>query len=156
MGRISTLATIAATCVALLISGCATTGSSGRAGSQSTSTHPTTGDSGAAATLTPEQQARLAVKALLRAFVPPPGAKRLAGQPPSAHGRLSSVGSFTTGDEVQQTSWWLAPGDAQALLDWERAHLPKPFTSSFSESGGTPVHEAGWPLSQHATAATRR
>jgi len=138
MGRISTLATIAATCVALLISGCATTGSSGRAGSQSTSTHPTTGDSGAAAAATPEQQARLAVKALLGAFVPPPGAKRLAGQPASAQGRLGSVASFGSGDEAQETTWWLAPGEAQDLLGWEGAHLPRPFTSSFSSNGGGP------------------
>ena len=136
MGRISTLATIAAMCVASLISGCASTGSSGPAGSRSASTHPVTAASAAAAT--PEQQAKLAVQALLRAFVPPPGAKRLAGQPASAQGRLGSVGSFISGDEAQQTTWWLAPGAAQALLGWEGAHLPRPFTSSFSSSGGGP------------------
>lgn len=136
MGRISTLATIAAMCVALLISGCASSGSSGPAGSQSVSPHPVTAASGAAAT--PEQQAKLAVQALLRAFVSPPGAKRLAGAPASAQGRLGSVASFGSGDEAQQTTWWLARGEAQALLGWEGAHLPRPFTSSFSSSGGGP------------------
>jgi hypothetical protein len=145
MGRISTLATIAAMCVALLISGCATTGSSGPAGSQSASPHPVTAASAAAAT--PEQQAKLAVQALLRAFVPPPGAKRLAGAPASAQGRLGSVGSYVSGDEAQQTTWWLAPGAAQALLGWEGAHLPRPFTSSFSSSGGGPGSQ-GWAYTQ--------
>src|SRR5215472_4108108 len=106
MGRISTLATIAAACAALLASGCAATGSSGAAGSQSAGTHPVT--AAGAASATPEQQAKLAVQALLRAFVPPPGAKRLAGLPASAQGRLGSVGGFLSGDEAQQTAWWLA------------------------------------------------
>jgi hypothetical protein len=145
MGRISILATIAATCVAVLISGCATTGSAGPAGSQSASTHPVT--TASAAATTPEQQAKLAVQALLRAFVPPPGAKRLAGQPASAQGRLGSVAGFGSGDEAQQTTWWLAPGAAQALLGWEGAHLPRPFTSSFSGSGGGPG-SAGWAYTQ--------
>ena len=138
MGRISTLATIAAACAALLVSGCAATGSAGTAGSQSASTHPLTAVRATAATLPPEQQARLAVQALLRAFVPPPGAKRLAGQPASAQGRLGSVGGFMSGDEAQQTTWWLAPGEARGLLGWEGAHLPRPFTSSFSGSSSGP------------------
>jgi hypothetical protein len=136
MGRIPAMAIVAATCAALLAGGCAAAGSSS----------PAKGPATSVASTTPEQQARLAVQALLGAFVPPPGAKRLSGQPASAQGRLDSVGSFSTGDEVQQTTWWLAPGEAQALLGWEGTHLPRPFFSSFSSGGGGP--STGYTYSQ--------
>jgi hypothetical protein len=137
MGRIPAIAIGAATCATLLASGCAAAGSSSPAKGPAASV---------AATTTPEQQAKLAVTALLGAFVPPPGAERLAGQPASAAGRLDSVGSFSSGDEVQQTTWWLAPGESQALLSWEGTHLPRPFFSSFSSSGGSPT--TGYAYSQ--------
>jgi hypothetical protein len=119
------MAIVAPTCAALLASGCAAAGSAGPATTL-------------AATTTPEQQAKGAVKALLGAFVPPPGAKRLSGPPASAQGGLDSVGGFSSGDEDQLTAWWLAPGEAQELLSWEGAHLPRPFFPSFSSSGGGP------------------
>jgi hypothetical protein len=60
------------------------------------------------------------------------------------------VAGFSSGDEAQQTTWWLAPGEAQALLGWEGAHLPRPFTSSFSGSGGGPGSQ-GWAYTQAYT-----
>jgi hypothetical protein len=110
-------------------SGATGTGSSG----------PTSADASyTTAAASPRQQAEAVARAILQAFVPPPGATRQAGEPASAQGSLDSVGGLYAAYEIQKTSWWLAPGQAAELIAWETAHLPAAFTPAGGDgsSGG--------------------
>jgi hypothetical protein len=134
-------------CLALTTTGWAATQSAGSAatraaGSAATSTGAagttTTDASYATTAVSPKQRAQAAATALLRAFVPPRGASRQPGEPASARHSLDSAGGYASAYEVRETSWWLAPGSAAAILAWEKAHLPKTFTPSSGASSGGP------------------
>jgi hypothetical protein len=85
--------------------------------------------------LTPKQRAGADVASTLTAFVAPPGATRLRGTSGVPKGTLSQPASEPlTPDLVDDVSWWHAPGQPQALLTWEKSHLPRRFSSS---GGGT-------------------
>ena len=142
----------ALTCLALSATGCAATATPGARGGTGGTGAPGTAASGtatsgtasadasyASATGSPQQQASAAATAILRAFVPPPGAARQAAEPARARHSLDSAGGYESAYEVQKTSWWLVPGQAAALIAWETAHLPRAFTPSSSDGGGNPA-----------------
>jgi hypothetical protein len=70
------------------------------------------------------QQAEAAAAALLAEFVPPPGARRLAGPPNLPDGwEQHPQSSLVSNSMVDEAAFWEAPGDPQSLLSWEQAHL---------------------------------
>jgi hypothetical protein len=70
------------------------------------------------------QQAEAAAAALLADFVPPPGARRLAGPPDLPDGREQHPqSSLVSNSMVDEAAFWEAPGDPQSLLSWEQARL---------------------------------
>jgi hypothetical protein len=99
----------------------------------------------AATKLTPQQQAKADAAAMLAAFVPPPGAKRLSSAPTGSGGVLKHK-AFTVGvaDQLDDVSFWRVPASAASVLSFEQAHLPRKFTlSQWGSVGDT-----------HATAPT--
>ncbi|HEY6786370.1 MAG TPA: hypothetical protein VI365_03580 [Trebonia sp.] len=98
-----------------------------------------------AAKLTPQQQAKADAAAMLAAFVPPPGARRLSSAPTGSGGVLKHK-AFTVGvaDQLDDVSFWRVPASAASVLSFEQAHLPRKFTlSQWGSVGDT-----------HATAPT--
>jgi len=63
--------------------------------------------------------------AIIRAFVVPPRGQRLPRPPDVLRVPSSTLVSTTLVDDV---SFWQAPGQPQAVLAWEQAHLPRRFT----------------------------
>jgi hypothetical protein len=133
---------IVAGCVAFLAAGCAaassmTTAATTSPASAVPATQPTTrsavvADPGAS----PGQIARIQAAALLADFVPPPGAQRLAAAPAIDGGVLDQpTSTIVSSAQVDQVAFWVAPGQPQALLAWEQAHLPRAFTPGDSDSG---------------------
>ena len=112
-----------ATCPAMVVAGCAAT---------HTRTGPVTAASRTAASPTPRQRAGADATAILRAFVVPPGAQRLQKAPDALKVPISTVVSTTLMDDV---SFWRTPGQPQAVLAWEQAHLPRRFTPGDADFG---------------------
>jgi len=70
------------------------------------------------------QRAEAAAAAVLADFVPPPGARRLAGPPDLPDGwEQHPQSSLVSNSMVDQAAFWEAPGDPQSLLSWEQARL---------------------------------
>jgi hypothetical protein len=70
------------------------------------------------------QSARAAAAAILAEFVPPRGARRLAGPPDLPGGREQHPqSSLVSNSMVDEAAFWEAPGDPQTLLSWEQARL---------------------------------
>src|SRR5215510_13398517 len=94
MGQVArrALGAILAACTALAMAGCAATHATMTtgAGAACRSASPP----GKAAT--PRQRAEAAAAAILRAFVPPPGARRLAKAPAPPYGLVGWPGSIST------------------------------------------------------------
>jgi hypothetical protein len=112
----------AVACVAL--AGCAASSSAG--GSRAAVS--AAADQGAS----PQQQARTDATAMLAQFVPPPGATRLASAPAASGGFSLAHKAFEAGvsDQVDVASFWRVPAPAGSVLDFEKAHLPRQFSSS--------------------------
>jgi hypothetical protein len=85
-----------------------------------------------AASPTPRQRAVADAAAILRAFAVPPGAQRLPQAPDALKVPITSLVSTALVDEV---SFWRAPGQPQAVLAWEQAHLPRRFTPEDADFG---------------------
>jgi hypothetical protein len=83
------------------------------------------------------QQAEAAAAALLAEFVPPPGARRLAGPPDLPDGWEQHPQSILVSNSmVDEAAFWEAPGDPQSLLSWEQARLTgKRFTLGDADFG---------------------
>ena len=97
--------------------------------------HPTTDPATAAsgrAALTPRERAVTDAAALLKAFVVPPGAERLRTAPAALKVPITAAGSTSVVDDV---AFWQASGQPQAVLAWERAHLPRRFTLGDADFG---------------------
>jgi hypothetical protein len=96
-------------------------------------THPTT-TTGPVTTAspTPRERAVTDAAAILKAFVVPPGAHRLPQAPDALKAPISTLVSTALVDEV---SFWRAPGQPQAVLAWEQAHLPRRFTPGDADFG---------------------
>jgi hypothetical protein len=80
----------------------------------------------------PKQLAEADVAAILASFVPPPGAVRLSIAPRALKSPITWLGDAFQANAVR---FWTAPGDPQALLAWETAHLPKKYTASDADFG---------------------
>jgi hypothetical protein len=96
-------------------------------GAAHTTTRPVT-----AASLTPRERAVTDATAILRAFAVPPGARRLQQAPDALKVPITTLVSTTLVDDV---SFWRAPGQPQAVLAWEQAHLPRRFTPEDADFG---------------------
>jgi hypothetical protein len=112
LGRYAPSKTIfLAACAAMAVAGCAAT---------HTITRPVT-----AASPTARERAVADAAAILKAFVVPPGGQRLQKAPDVLKFPSSTIVSTALVDDV---SFWRAPGQPQAVLAWEQAHLPRRFT----------------------------
>ena len=90
-----------------------------------TTTRPVTAASRTAASPTARERAVAEAAAVLRAFVVPPGGRRPAKALDVLKVPSSTLVSTALVDDV---SFWQAPGQPQAVLAWEEAHLPRRFT----------------------------
>jgi hypothetical protein len=107
----------------MAVAGCAAT---------HTTTGPVTATSRTAASPTARERAVAEAAAILRAFVVPPGGHRLPKAPDVLQVPSSTLVSITLVDDV---SFWRAPGQPQAVLAWEQAHLPRRFTPEDADFG---------------------
>jgi hypothetical protein len=107
-----------AACAGLAVAGCAAT---------NTTTGPVT-----AVSPRPRERAVADAAAILRAFAVPPGAQRLRKAPDALKVPITTVVSTSLVDNV---SFWRAPGQPQAVLAWEQAHLPRRFTPGDEDFG---------------------
>ncbi len=78
------------------------------------------------------QRAVADAAAILKEFVVPPRAQRLREAPALLKAPISTLGTTTAVDDV---SFWRAPGQPQAVLAWEQAHLPRSFTPEDADFG---------------------
>jgi hypothetical protein len=108
---------------AAMVAGCAAT---------HTTAGPVTAASRTAASPTPREQAVAEAAAILRAFVVPPGGQRLPKAPDVLEAPSSTLVSTTLVDDV---SFWRVPGQPQAVLAWEQAHLSRRFTPEDADFG---------------------
>jgi hypothetical protein len=74
------------------------------------------------------QRAQARSVALLAAFAPPPGARRLTAAPGVSGGLLRRPAQNRGPYIASSTAWWSVPQDASAVLDYESTHLPRGFT----------------------------
>ena len=121
---------------ALLLAACAAMAAAGCAAAR-TATGPVPAASRTAVPRTvvpraPRQRAVAGAAAMLRAFAVPPGARRLAQAPEVLKVPITTLVSATLVDDV---SFWRAPGQPQAVLAWEQAHLPRRFTPGDADFG---------------------
>jgi hypothetical protein len=84
-----------------------------------------TAASGTAASPTARERAVAEAAAIVRAFVVPPGGQRLPEVPDVLKVPSSTLVSTALVDDA---AFWQAPGQPQAVLAWEQAHLPRRFT----------------------------
>lgn len=113
--------------------------------------HPGTGGASSAgsspspsATETAQQRAEADAAAIVKAFVPPPGARKLAKAPVLDGGALRNPGFWPMAEHyVDKTSWWLVPGTPQGVANYEHAHLPHQFTLGMTGPNGSITGTAG-------------
>lgn len=86
----------------------------------------------AATTQSPKQRAEAEVAALLKSFVPPPGARRLTTAPAALK---TPVTALASGYQARGVTFWSAPGDPRALIAWEKAHIATRFTVGDADFG---------------------
>jgi hypothetical protein len=121
--RIAPRAALLLTACATVTTGCAaaTQSHAGQAASSHAATPPT-----------PRARAIVEAAAILKAFVAPPGARRLPQAPHALKIPITSLGSIAQVDDV---SFWRAPGQPKAVLAWEQAHLRGRFTLGDADFG---------------------
>jgi hypothetical protein len=105
----------------------------------------------AATAVPPRQRAVEDAKAILAAFVPPPGAVRLAKVPAAASLLRLPPESPAVTNLIDDASLWRAPMAPGAVLDWERAHLPRRFDSAAGIGSGGDIrgqrfYDSSWSL----------
>jgi hypothetical protein len=111
-----------AVCAAMAVAGCAADHTTG----------PVMGASRTAGSTTARERAVAEAAAILRAFAVPSGARRLRQAPDALKFPITTLVSTTLVDDV---SFWRAPGQPQAVLAWEQAHLPRRFTPGDADFG---------------------
>lgn len=117
--------------LALALAGCGTM--------TMTSGSPAPRASGVSRALSPQQRAKADAASILAAFIPPPGARRLAGPPADVGGELDNREFMPLGDPdlTYDTSVWEVRGRSPLqVLAWEKAHLPSRFLLT-EKSGAT-------------------
>jgi hypothetical protein len=128
--------TTLAVCAA--VAGCAAAGTTTARGAASAPVSATAAASRTAPAATPRQRAVADAAAILTAFVPPPGARRLQKAPGTDGGLLKFPSSIVVSTAlVDDASFWVAPGQPPAVLGWEQAHLPRRFTPEDEGFGPT-------------------
>lgn len=137
MGRASGKTLLVAACV-VMAAGCAAARTTPGAVTAVSRTAPARTPPAA----TPRERAVADAAAILRAFVLPPGGQRLAKAPEVLKFASATVASTSLVDDV---SFWRAPGQPQAVLAWEQAHLPRRFTPG-GESSGPPAWDSTFAL----------
>ncbi len=127
-------AALAVACAAIAAAGCGTQVPSAR----TVQTLAASKAPSSTAAASPRLRAEADAAAILGSFVPPAGARRLPAAPDAAGGALKQpIEEPGSWDLVDDASWWLAPGQPDAVLAWEQAHLPRRFASAGSgEAGG--------------------
>jgi hypothetical protein len=85
-----------------------------------------------AASATPRERAVADAAAILKTFAVPSGARRVQRAPDALKAPMTTLVSTTLVDDV---SFWRAPGQPQAVLAWEQAHLPRRFTPGDADFG---------------------
>jgi hypothetical protein len=126
--------TIVGGCAALAAAGCGTVHAAAPPGSAATVSAAVSRPA-APASVTPRQRAVAGAAAILASFAVPPGARRLSGPPDVAGGVLKGpTVPPATPDLVDDASWWQAPGSPQAVLGWEKAHLPRQFSAAGNDT----------------------
>jgi hypothetical protein len=95
-------------------------------------TEPVTAASRTSASPAPRERAVADAAAILRAFAVPPGGQRLPKAPALLKDPITTLVSTSLVDDA---SFWRAPGQPQAVLAWEQAHLPRGFTPEDADFG---------------------
>jgi hypothetical protein len=129
--------TALAGCALLAAAGCGTTHAT-QVGVMKTVASPPA----VAATASPRSRAVADAAAILASFAVPPGARRLSGAPDSLLKQPPMLPGSP--DLVDDASWWQAPGAPQAVLAWERAHLPRRLALVGSSAAWGPETAAAW------------
>jgi hypothetical protein len=104
-----------------LAAGCGTAASAPRAATPAGATAVTSQPPSS-----PEQRAAAEATAILRQFVPPPGAVRLTKEPALPSG--SPTMGLSAATQQDATGYWRVRGTATALLAWEKAHISRSFS----------------------------
>jgi hypothetical protein len=128
---------------AAMITGCATStttpavGTKASTGASARPASPAAPAPSSAAGQSPKRQAEAAAAALLAEFVPPLGARRLAGPPNLPDGwEQHPQSSMVSNSMVDEAAFWEAPGDPASLLSWEQVRLTgKRFTLGDADFG---------------------
>ena len=105
-----------------LIAGCAAQLGPASSSDSASTTISITASPARAAGASPQQTARADASAALRAFVAPPGARRLAGAPAGSAVPFSLLSS--SGNDVITTGWWTYPGTQDQAIAWFMSHTP--------------------------------
>src|ERR1700691_5166492 len=131
--------TALAGCATLMVAGCGTTHvTPGSAGASPASSSPPA--SATAANATPRERAEANATAILASFASPSRATRLSSAPDVAGDALRAPEFLPASpDVVDDVSWWRVPGQPQAVLAWEKTHLPRDFTAAGTTRGGSPA-----------------
>ena len=128
--------TIVAACAATAVAACGTTHAPPGPATAATTAGPRPASPSPAAS--PRQRAEADAAAILASFDAPPGARRLLAAPALDGGVLKTASDFPGSTAlVDDTSWWLAPGQPQALLTWEKGRLPHEFAPGDATFGQT-------------------
>ena len=151
-------AALAAACVALALTACASGRPSSAAHAQTSLPHGSASLAAGETTSagqTLKQQAETDAAAILSSFTAPLGGHRLARPPDLPGGALKTPASYLGATwEVHLTGFWEAPGGPQALLAWEQAHLKGRFT--LGDAGfGPPVWDRAFDLAPEGALITR-
>lgn len=138
--------TALAGCAVLAVAGCGTVHAAsetagttaGAAAAASSPSHPAGSPPVASPpVLSPKQRADADAASILASFAAPPGAVRLSGAPALPGGALRGPVSVPdTADLADVSSWWRVPGQPQAVLSWEKSHLPRQFSFSGTTTAG--------------------
>ena len=105
-----------------LIAGCAAQLGPASSSDSASTTISITASSARSSGASPQQIARADASAALRAFVAPPGARRLVGAPAGSAGLFSPLPSG--GNDVVTTGWWTYPGTQDQAVAWFMSHVP--------------------------------
>jgi hypothetical protein len=111
----------------------------GATGTPSASARPAWPASLSPAAPTPKQRAEADAHTILASFAVPKGATQLSAAPAVDKGVLKQpIQMPGTPDLVDTSQWWIAPGAPQAVLAWEKAHVPRRFSADGTGSGYGP------------------
>jgi hypothetical protein len=100
--------------------------------------------------------ARAAAASVLAAFVLPPGAVALPGEPAGDEGRLGRRYEFGSVNVLEQTAWWRVPGTPQQVRQYVLAHEPSGLVGRFTPPPGADSFQVAfdWPGTARLTAGT--